>query len=119
MDLCRCSFSFSLDHIKHYCENAVHDCQMYFVDNGRRRHRGDSVGYRDEIQRWSVDYVMPLCCCAAMLAMVIAAQVKHLQIEDYLAYMLIDILFGAVSFILLLTGIVGSDDSVSYQLYCS
>ncbi len=57
---------------------------------------------------WSVDYVMPLCCCAAMLAMVIAAQVKHLQIEDYLAYMLIDILFGAVSFILLLTGIVGS-----------
>lgn len=57
---------------------------------------------------WSVDYVMPLCCCAAMLAMVIAAQVRHLQIEDYIAYMLIDILFGAVSLILLLTGVVGS-----------
>ena len=39
---------------------------------------------------------------------VIAARVRHLQIEDYIAYMLIDILFGAVSLILLLTGVVGS-----------
>lgn len=43
-----------------------------------------------------------------MLAMVIAARVRHLQIEDYIAYMLIDILFGVVSLILLLTGVVGS-----------
>ena len=55
---------------------------------------------------WSIDYVLPLICCFAMIEMFIVANIKKLRIEDYIVYLIIDILFGIVPLILLLLDIV-------------
>jgi len=61
-----------------------------------------STGYRG----WSIDYVLPLICCFAMIEMFIVANIKKLRIEDYIVYLIIDILFGIVPLVLLLLDIV-------------
>ena len=61
-----------------------------------------STGYRG----WSIDFVLPLICCFAMIEMFIVANIKKLKIEDYIVYLIIDILFGIVPLILLLLDIV-------------
>ena len=55
---------------------------------------------------WSIDYVLPLICCFAMVEMFIVANIKRLRIEDYIVYLIIDILFGIIPLILLLLDIV-------------
>jgi len=61
-----------------------------------------STGYRG----WSIDYVLPIICCFAMIEMFIVANIKKLKIEDYIVYLIIDILFGIVPLALLLLNIV-------------
>lgn len=61
-----------------------------------------STGYRG----WSIDYVLPLICCFAMIEMFIVANIKKLKIEDYIVYLIIDILFGIIPLILLLLDVV-------------
>ena len=61
-----------------------------------------STGYRG----WSIDYVLPIICCFAMIEMFIVANIKRLKIEDYIVYLIIDILFGIIPLILLLIDLV-------------
>lgn len=55
---------------------------------------------------WSVDYVIPSLCAFALLSMMVIAKILHLQVEDYLIYLMIGILFGILPLAFLLTGIV-------------
>lgn len=55
---------------------------------------------------WSVDYVIPSLCVFALLSMVVIAKILHLQMEDYLSYLMIGILFGILPIVFLLTGLV-------------
>lgn len=64
-----------------------------------------STGYRG----WSINYVLPLICCFAMIEMFIVAIIKKLKIEDYIVYLIIDIIFGIVPLILLLLDVVKVD----------
>lgn len=56
--------------------------------------------------RWSIDYVLPILSSSAMLAMIIYAKVRRLEIQDYLFYLVIACVLGLVSFIMLLAGAV-------------
>ena len=60
------------------------------------------TGYRG----WSLDMVLPITCCGAMLAMAVIARILSLHIEQYIYYLIIDIIFGIVPLILLLCGVV-------------
>ncbi|QSX05365.1 hypothetical protein JYG23_11860 [Sedimentibacter sp. zth1] len=51
---------------------------------------------------WSIDYIIPIICCFAMIFMAIVAIVKNLRIQEYLVYLIIDIIFGLIPFILLI-----------------
>lgn len=53
---------------------------------------------------WSVDYVVPIVCVAAMIAMAIVAQVMHLDISDLMIYFCIGALFGIVPLVFYFTG---------------
>ncbi len=55
---------------------------------------------------WSLDYVLPILCFCAMIAMTIVAKVRRLDTQDYILYLVIDCVLGIVCFILILTGIV-------------
>ena len=55
---------------------------------------------------WSLDYVLPILCSCAMVAMTIVAKVRRLDIQDYILYLMIDCILGIVSFVLILTGMV-------------
>jgi hypothetical protein len=61
-----------------------------------------STGYRG----WSIDYVVPIICCFAMVEMFIVANIMKLRIEDYIVYLIIDIIFGIVPLVFFLLGIV-------------
>lgn len=43
---------------------------------------------------WAVGYAVPILCTAAMLALNVLPRILHLQIEDYMLYLIIDSLFG-------------------------
>lgn len=60
------------------------------------------TGYRG----WSIDYVLPILCCSAMIEMAIVAYIKRLRIEDFIFYMIIDILFGIIPLVLMLLDVV-------------
>ncbi len=45
---------------------------------------------------WSIEFVFPIICILAMLVMYILALVLKLSINDYITYILIDILFGII-----------------------
>lgn len=45
---------------------------------------------------WSLEYVLPIVCAAAMIAMAVVARVQNLRLEDYVIYIVIDAIFGIV-----------------------
>lgn len=53
---------------------------------------------------WSIDYVIPIVCVCAMSAMAISAKILGQRIEDYIIYLLIDVLFSIVPVIFIITG---------------
>ncbi|WP_101696571.1 DUF6320 domain-containing protein [Clostridium minihomine] len=55
---------------------------------------------------WSLDFVFPILCSCAMIAMAIVAKVRRLDTQDYILYLMIDCILGIVCFILMLTGAV-------------
>lgn len=55
---------------------------------------------------WSVNFVVPIVCSLALIAMAIMGKVLKLSITDYMIYVLLDCVFGLVSLILLLCGAV-------------
>lgn len=55
---------------------------------------------------WSLDYVLPILCSCAMIAMSVIAKVRRLDTQDYILYLVIDCVLGIVSFVLILTGMV-------------
>jgi len=56
--------------------------------------------------RWSLNFVMPIICTLALLAVAIIAKVMKRNIRDYMIYLVIDIIFGGSSCILILCGIL-------------
>lgn len=59
------------------------------------------TGYRG----WSLDYVLPILCTCAMVAMTVIAKIRRLDIQDYILYLVIDCILGVVSLVLILTGV--------------
>lgn len=55
---------------------------------------------------WSLDYVLPILCSCAMVAMIVVAKARSLDTQDYVLYLVIDCVFGIVCFILILAGAV-------------
>lgn len=55
---------------------------------------------------WSVDYVLPLLCSGAMLAIILIAKMRRLEIQNYIFYLLLNSILGLVSFVLILTDFV-------------
>lgn len=53
---------------------------------------------------WSLDYVLPIVCTFAMIAMSIIARVLNLHFEDFVIYILIDAVFGIIPVVFLLFG---------------
>ena len=53
---------------------------------------------------WSLNYVFPILCTSAMVAMSVIARVKKLDIQNYIFYLVIDCIFGVLSFTLLAVG---------------
>lgn len=62
--------------------------------------------FSTQYKGWSIDYVLPIACCCAMFAIALVGRVKKQRIEENIAYMMIDILFGITSLLLLLIGVV-------------
>ena len=57
-------------------------------------------------QGWSLDFVIPIACGAAMLSLFIIAKVMKLPPEDYIVYFIVDILFGVVPLVFYLSGLI-------------
>ncbi len=55
---------------------------------------------------WSLDFVIPITCTAAMIAMAVIARVMKLRFEDYIIYILLDAVFGIVPTVFLVTGLL-------------
>lgn len=55
--------------------------------------------------RWSVNFVLPALYVAAMLGISIVSRAMRLKAEDYIIYLLVDILFGLIPLIFFLTGL--------------
>lgn len=55
--------------------------------------------------RWSVNFVIPALCISAMLGIAIVGKVMRLRAEEYIIYLLIDVIFGLVPLIFVLTGL--------------
>jgi hypothetical protein len=55
---------------------------------------------------WSLEYVLPILSASAMLALTVVAKAQRLDIQDYILYLMIACIFGIVSFVLILTGMV-------------
>lgn len=55
---------------------------------------------------WSLEYVFPVICTGAMIALGILARVLKLPDEDFLACIVSDIFFGIIPLIFCLTGII-------------
>ncbi len=53
---------------------------------------------------WSIDYVIPLICVAAMAVLFITAKVMNLQARDYLFYLLLVGLYGLVPILFIVFG---------------
>lgn len=51
---------------------------------------------------WSLDYVIPIVCIAAMGIMYVTAKIMRLSISDYITYSLIDGLFGIIPLLFIL-----------------
>jgi hypothetical protein len=55
---------------------------------------------------WSLEYVLPILSASAMIALTVVAKVRSLDIQDYILYLMIVCVFGIISFVLILTGVV-------------
>lgn len=55
---------------------------------------------------WSLDYVVPFLCIAAMIVMYITAKVLRLSARDYISYFLLGGLFGIVPILFILLDLV-------------
>lgn len=55
---------------------------------------------------WSLNYVLPIMCSGALIAMMVVARIRKLHIQDYLLYLVLDCIFGLITLVLLLTGVV-------------
>lgn len=53
---------------------------------------------------WSLDYVIPIACVAAMVIMYVTAKIMKLSIRDYITYSLIDGIFGIIPVLFILFG---------------
>lgn len=62
--------------------------------------------YLTDWRGWSLDYVIPIVCVGAMLAMAIISKVLNLQVQDYIIYLIIDSIFGIIPIVFLLTGLL-------------
>lgn len=57
-------------------------------------------------QGWAVHYAIPILCTAAMLALMVVPKILHMQLSDYMLYLLIDILFGIVPAVFYAVGLL-------------
>ena len=55
---------------------------------------------------WSIDFVLPILYTCTMIAIFVIARLMHRRIQDYLVYLILNILLGLIPLILLLTGAV-------------
>jgi hypothetical protein len=53
---------------------------------------------------WSLNFVIPAICFGAMIVMAIAAKILKIGVRDLIVYLFIDIIFGFIPIIFLLTG---------------
>lgn len=58
--------------------------------------------YFTQFRGWSIDYVVPILCTCAMIAMAVLARLTHLGIEDYIIYLIIDSVLGIVPVIFII-----------------
>lgn len=56
---------------------------------------------------WSLNFVIPISCSIAMVSLAIIARVTKIPAEDYIVYLIVDIMFGIVPLFFYLTGHVG------------
>lgn len=57
-------------------------------------------------QGWSLNFAFPITCSSAMVLLAVIANVLNLQGEDYIIYLMVDILFGVVPYIFFLNGLI-------------
>ncbi len=55
---------------------------------------------------WSINFVIPIICFGAMVVMAIAAKILKIGVRDLIVYLFIDIIFGFIPIIFILTGIL-------------
>ena len=55
---------------------------------------------------WSINFVIPTICFGAMIVMAIAAKILKIGVRDLIVYLFIDIIFGFIPIIFILTGIL-------------
>ncbi len=55
---------------------------------------------------WSIDFVIPIICFGAMVVMAIAAKILKIGVRDLIVYLFIDIIFGFIPIIFILTGVL-------------
>ena len=55
---------------------------------------------------WSIDFVIPAICFGAMIVMSIAAKILKIGVRDLVVYLFIDIIFGFIPIIFLITGVL-------------
>ena len=53
---------------------------------------------------WSLNFVLPIASLSAMLAMAVIARIQNLPIEQYIYYLILDIIFGIIPLILIICG---------------
>lgn len=53
---------------------------------------------------WSMEYVIPIACMAALISLSVVSRILRLEVEDYVVYIMIDALLGIVPLLLLLLG---------------
>lgn len=60
--------------------------------------------YLTGFRGWSLNFVLPILCTSAMVAMSVIAKIKKLDIQNNIFYLVIDCVFGILSFTLLVIG---------------
>jgi hypothetical protein len=60
--------------------------------------------WRTGSRGWSLDYVIPIVSVSAMFVMYVTAKIMNLSVNDYIAYFLLDALFGIIPIIFILMG---------------
>lgn len=58
---------------------------------------------------WAITFVVPVVFTLAMVVMYLLSKILHLQVGDYMIYLLLDALFGIIPIIFLATGQLETD----------